>query len=78
MKMFKKKENTIKIIITDQDSKGLWKIKTEGEPDIVEVCDALLAAYCGAVKIMVQEGKMPADLIKGITLDELDKSIYAR
>lgn len=75
MPIIRKKETKKQIIITDDDGKGTWHIETKGQPGIGEVCDALLSAYCGAAKILVQEGRMPADLIKGITLDELEKHL---
>ena len=69
MSLFKKDR---KIIITD-NGEGTWHIETKGQPDIGEVCDALLAAYCGAVKILVENTEMTPDLIKGITMSELEE-----
>lgn len=62
------------IVITDNDGSGTWRIETKGRPSIEEVCDSLLSAYCGAVKMLVDSGT-PAQLIKDITMNELEKHI---
>lgn len=75
MPIIRKKETKIQIIITDDNGAGLWKIETKGQPEIGDVCDALLAAYCGAAAILVDNTEMTADLVKQISMSELEKHL---